>query len=75
MAKTAVELIRNPPGLQKGLKKDLGDRIAALKAFLAKNPPKDFRLIPDGPEYRVTSEAAVADASAAERPKVSAGGR
>lgn len=74
VAKAAVELIRAPTGLRKGLKKDLGDRISALKTFLAKNPPKDFHLVPGGPEFRVASKDAVAEAvPPVTKPKVGGG--
>lgn len=51
VSKAAVELVRSPPGLIDARKKDLGDRISALKTALDKTAPKDFHLIPDGPEF------------------------
>ena len=64
VAKATVELIRAPTGLRKDLKPELGNRVSALKTFLAKNPPKDFHLVPGGEEYRVEAEPAVAQAAA-----------
>ncbi len=59
IAKTAVELIRVPTGMRPEKQKDLSNRIASLKALLDKNKPKDFKLVPSGPEFR--PQEAVAD--------------
>jgi hypothetical protein len=63
VARTAVELIRAPTGQQPRLQKDLGDRVAALKSWLDKNPPKDYHLVPGGPEFK-GGQAEVAEAPA-----------
>jgi hypothetical protein len=52
IAKAAVELIRVPTGMRPEKHKDLSNRVASLKALLDKNKPKDFRLVPSGPEFR-----------------------
>jgi hypothetical protein len=69
VAKAAVEMIRAPGAQAKALaaqdpKKpfkelnDLNERVAALKAYLSKNPPKRFELMPGGPEFRLAAGAA-----------------
>ncbi|MFO0953565.1 MAG: hypothetical protein U0835_20910 [Isosphaeraceae bacterium] len=68
VARAAVEVVRVAPGAQARAEKDLGDRVAALKAFLEKNPPKDFHLIPDGEEYRPAPAEKVAEESPAPAP-------
>ncbi len=76
VAKACVDLIRGVGNQRAGLKKELGNRISALKIFLAKNPPKDFHLVPNGPRYRAPDDtAAVAEAptSSATRPKPGSG--
>ena len=52
VAKAAVELVRATPGQLKDAFPALASRTSALKAYLDKNPPKDFHLVPGGPEYR-----------------------
>jgi len=53
IARGAVDLSRpGPAGQVPNRKKDLGDRVSVLKSFLEKNAPKDFHLVPGGPEYR-----------------------
>jgi hypothetical protein len=61
VAKAAVELVRAPGGQISNRKKDLGDRVAGLKAFLDKNPPKEYSLVPKGPEFK-PAKAEVANA-------------
>ncbi|MFO0910331.1 MAG: hypothetical protein U0794_18635 [Isosphaeraceae bacterium] len=76
VARASVELVRAPGGQTKARSKDLGDRIAQLRAILEKSPPKEFSLVPGGPEYRPASPA-VAGAAASESAKTAAvaGGR
>ena len=63
VAKAAVELVRNAlTGTRNKFKEDLGARVAALKLFLAKNPPKDYFLVPGSEEFRPASEPAMAEA-------------
>jgi hypothetical protein len=64
IAKAAVEMIRSPGGAQAARRKDLGDRVASLKAFLEKSPAKDFHLVPGGPEFKPDVAAANANANA-----------
>jgi hypothetical protein len=53
VAKAAVELVRvRGTGQVPARKKDLSERVASLKSFLDKSAPKDFHLVPGGPEYR-----------------------
>jgi hypothetical protein len=63
VARSSVELVRAPNGQIADRQKDLGERVAALKDYLDKNPPKDFHLVPGGPEFR-GQQAQVADAPA-----------
>jgi hypothetical protein len=72
VAKAAVEMIRAPGGQAKArggadkLKEQtvLNQRVAALKAFLDKNPPKEFTLVPGGPEFRLQASEMAAEAPA-----------
>lgn len=66
VARASIELLRAPGGQQKARQAELSDRVAALKDYLDKNPPKDFRLVPGGPEFR-PKQAQVADAPAGAR--------
>ena len=75
VARASVELVRAPAGQVPARKKDLSDRVAALKAFLDKNPPKDFHLIPAGPEYRPAAAGPVAKAAEPAKAAGVAGGR
>jgi hypothetical protein len=63
VAKAAIDLLRQPRGLQKKAAEELGVRVGALKMLLEKNPPKDFHLVPGGTEYPI-KPAQVADAPA-----------
>ena len=75
IARVAVELTRAPKGQVPALLKELGDLVAQLKQYLAKNPPKDFHLVPDGgKEFRPDAGGAVAD-EPAENKKVARDGR
>ncbi|MGE3820990.1 MAG: HEAT repeat domain-containing protein [Isosphaeraceae bacterium] len=73
VAKASVELVRSPPGLIDARKKDLSDRTAALKAALAKSPPKDYHLVPDGPDF--SPEGAKSVAATANSPTGASVGR
>ena len=75
VAKASVELIRATGGQINERKKALADRVAQLKQFLAKNPPKDYHLVADGPEFR--SDPAAAGEGEAEKanPGAAAGGK
>ncbi len=53
VASTAVNLLRAPTGRFKDYKKELNDRVAALKLFLEKNPPADHHLTPGGPQFPI----------------------
>jgi len=53
IAKGALDLTRAPTGQQRQLEKELSDRVAQLRTFLEKNPPRDRHLIPGGDEYPV----------------------
>ena len=59
IARAAVELIRVPTGMRPDKLKDLSNRIASLKALLDKNKPKDYHLVPSGPEFRPQEAVAV----------------
>ena len=75
VARSSVELIRAPNGQIDARQKDLGERVATLKGYLDKNPPKDWRLVPGGPEFKVR-QAQVADSPGAQRKLAGvAGGR
>jgi hypothetical protein len=67
VSRAAVELIRGAPGQNQGHKDALSSRVAALKAHLSKNPPKDFHLVPDGPEFRLDEGQEANTAAGAER--------
>lgn len=73
VSKASIELIRAPNGQIDARQKDLGERLATLKAYLDKNPPKDWRLVPGGPEFKVR-QAQVADAPGAQRRLAGAAG-
>lgn len=45
---SAVEMLNAPRGKQKELQKELGERVAALRAFLGKNPPNAVAAAPKG---------------------------
>ena len=61
--RAAVELVRAPKGQIPERLADLGKRVAELRDFLAKNPPKDFHLIPPGgTEYVPAAPEAPAEA-------------
>ncbi len=64
VAKASVELVRAPNGQIQNFKKALGDRVAALKAFLDKNPPKEYSLVPKGQEFRLVKPQVAAAAPA-----------
>ncbi|GAC1468270.1 MAG: hypothetical protein NVSMB9_10760 [Isosphaeraceae bacterium] len=51
VARSSVELIRSG-GKVEARQKALGERVAALKSYLDKNPPKDFHLVPGDMEFR-----------------------
>lgn len=61
VARASVELVRAPGGQVSIRKRELGDRVSALKSFLDKNAPKDFHLVPGVPPFRA-GNAQVADA-------------
>ena len=46
-----VELVRAPAGQIPKFQKTLTDHVDQLRAFLEKNPPKSFKLVPGGPEF------------------------
>ncbi len=73
VAKASVDLIRAPNGQVQAYKKALGDRVAALKTFLDKNPPKEYSLVPNGQEFR-PAKPQVAAAAAAHRVASNAAG-
>jgi hypothetical protein len=56
VTKASLDLVRSTPGQYPKYQKDLDDRIAGLKAYLEKNPPKDYRLVPNGQEFRPDKE-------------------
>ncbi len=66
VARASVELLRGTSGQFKERQKELSDRVAALKDYLGKNPPKDFHLVPDGPEFQI-KQAQVAGAASSEK--------
>ena len=74
IAKAAAELVAAGPGQIVERKKDLSDRIASMKTFLTKNPPKDLHLVPGSPfEVAIPPIAEVPDPKpAAEKPKARA---
>lgn len=51
VVRAAVELVRGTPGQAKERRQTLAEKVAALKSFLQNTPPKDFHLVPDGPEF------------------------
>jgi hypothetical protein len=51
VAQTVVQLLGAPSKQIPELKSTLGKAIAALRDFLAKNPPPDRRLVPGGQEF------------------------
>jgi hypothetical protein len=65
VARAAVVMLpdRTPTAQQKNRQRDLSDRVAALKSWLDKNPPKDYHLVPGGPEFK-GGQAEVAEAPA-----------
>jgi hypothetical protein len=71
VARGAVELVRVAPGQVESRKNDLNNRVSALKVFLEQKPPKDFHLVPGGPEYQL--EAAPAVKAANDAPVKAAG--
>jgi hypothetical protein len=60
VARASVELVRAVGTQVKDKQKELGDRVAALKDYLGKNAPKDFQLVPGGPQFLI-KQAQVAD--------------
>lgn len=70
VARAAAELIRSSAGLQKDKLKELGDRLAALKAYLEKNSPADYHLVPGGEEFKVQAPAVAAQEAPAEKAQV-----
>jgi hypothetical protein len=57
VAKAAVDLIRSPGSHRDLAHKDLGLRVAALKNYLAKNPLKEWSLVPSGKDYPPRQES------------------
>jgi len=51
VSRAAVELARGPVGKIPDNRKSLANHVTALKSFLYKNPPKNFRLVPGGREF------------------------
>ena len=57
VAQSSFELLNAPPKQYKDRKKTLASQIAALRAFLEKNPPPTRRLVPDGQDFVANEEA------------------
>ena len=57
VAQSSFELLNAPPKQYKDRKKVLASQIAALRAFLDKNPPPTRRLVPDGQDFVANQEA------------------
>jgi hypothetical protein len=77
VVKASLELVRAPTGQLKARRKDLVDRVAALKDFLAKNAPANHHLVPDDDGFLQAGEDK-AEPPAAAQPgtaKVAAGAR
>ena len=51
-SKASIDLVRAIGSQIPARKKDLSDRVAALRTYLDKNAPKDFHLVPGGMEFR-----------------------
>ncbi len=51
VTRASVELVKAPNGQIPKYKKSLDGQVEQLKAFLDKNPPKSFRLVPNTKEY------------------------
>ena len=74
----ALELVRAPTGQLKARRKDLVDRVGALRDFLAKNVPSSRHLGPDDDGFLQAGEGSQAEPPAAAPPraaKVAAGAR
>ena len=65
VVRAALELVRAPTGQLKARRKDLIDRVAALKEYLAKNAPANHHLVP-GDEGFLEEAGAQADEGAAQ---------
>ncbi|WP_165245886.1 hypothetical protein [Paludisphaera soli] len=72
-SKTATALIGAPTGQIPALTAELKTKLAAFKAFLAKTPPADPVLFPNGPSYAAPAGEA-APPQAAATPNAGAGG-
>ena len=51
-SKASIDLVRAIGSQIPTKKKDLSDRVGALRTYLDKNAPKDFHLVPGGQEFR-----------------------
>ncbi|MGP0070186.1 MAG: hypothetical protein ACLQGP_42130 [Isosphaeraceae bacterium] len=58
LAQSTVDLLGSPPKQYKDRKKTIASQVAALRAFLDKNPPPSRRLVPDGEEFLAAAEEA-----------------
>ena len=65
VVRAALDLVRAPTGQLKARRKDLIDRVAALKEYLAKNAPANHHLVP-GDDGFLEEAGAQADEGAAQ---------
>jgi hypothetical protein len=65
VVRAAMELVRAPTGQLKARRKDLKDRVASLKEFLAKNVPANRHLVPSDDGFLEEADAQAAAAQVA----------
>jgi hypothetical protein len=74
VAAASLELIRAPGGQRKARRADLEARVAALKDYLAKNPPANKHLVPNDEGFLEAAGTAAEAPAAADRAKVAGAG-
>ncbi len=58
VSKASADLLNGTKNQAEKNQKELGDRVAALRAVLQKTPPSERRLVPGGPPFPVQNQAA-----------------